>query len=243
MPDITFDQYTIDLADLACARLLSQFNQSTTGIQPYLTALVNQTQDWNNITLTVFEGRYLEEAIGVQLNTIGRIVGQDRPLVDGSEILYFAWDSPTNSQGWDGNAGWFTTNAPVAGLIPASDLVYRQYIYGKIFKNQVTGASIPEVLQFIKITLNLDASIENLGYEPMAVNVIVPSDTPESYVKLLGSKTSDNTVQNNYFIPVADTVRINSIILRPVPAFGFDNNSPTRAGWDAGKWTIGTPVE
>lgn len=66
----TFDQYKIDLSALACKRLLSQFDDSTDGIQNFINAFVEQTQDLNDIELTVLMKRALWKAQGVQLDII-----------------------------------------------------------------------------------------------------------------------------------------------------------------------------
>ena len=243
MADITFEQYKIDLLTLACERLLSQFNSSTTGIQPYLNALVQQTQDWNEITQSVFIGRFLDTAVGIQLDKIGRLIGQSRPLIDGTTVLYFEWDNPNGVTGWDGAAGWFSTNAPITGLVPINDTSYRLFIKGKVFKNQVTGASIPEIIEFIKLTFTLDASVITSVGEIMAISIAVPIDTPLLFINFMLSFTTDSVIEKDYFLPIANGVRLVGIILLPEgDAFGWDGVFVDNiSGWDSGKWSITIP--
>lgn len=244
MADITFEQYKIDLLTLACERLISQFNPSVKGIQPYLNALVQQTQDWNDITQSVFIGRYLDTAVGIQLDKIGRLIGQSRPLISGTEILYFQWDGTSGgATGWDGLAGWFVTNAPVTGVVPMNDAGYRFFIKGKIFKNQVTGASVPEIIQFLKLTFNLDASVfMNMG-EIMSITIAVPIGTPALFVNFMLSFTTDDVIEKDYFVPIANGVRLLGVSILPDDlVFAWDGGTNVDSGgWDVGKWAVTVP--
>lgn len=208
---IKFDQYRIDTITQGVDRLLSQYKNST-GIKNFLASMTEQTQDLNNIEMTVFIGRCLENAQGVQLDIIGRIVGIARPTVIGEEILYFQWDS-TPPQYWDSQSGWYVTNAPTTGYVPVSDAIYRRFIIGKIFKNQVTGGTIPEILAFIKIVFSVDASITPVDGEVMAIDITVASDIDPSLVPLLDAVRSDDDVENEYFLPIPSGVRINDVIV------------------------------
>lgn len=238
-----FNQYVIDLLELACQRLLGKYNQSTSALQPMIEALATQTQDWNDITQTVFDGRDLDTAVGIQLDLLGKIIGQERPTVDGDDIPYFTWDTETISEEWDGSAGWFATNAPTAGLTPVSDGVYRQFLKGKVFKNHVSGGSIPEMMEFIKLTLDVDATIRYSDTEPLAYYVIVPSEVSDVYIKFLLGKTDNSFVENSYNIPTPMATRLIGVMPNLGPSFGFDRTDGSVSGWDTGKWTLVIPAE
>lgn len=207
---ITFDRYKIDMATKACERLLSQFDNSKTGIQKFLNALVEQTQSLNDIELTVLMDRTLESAHGVQLDIIGRIVGLDRPLVDSDELIWFTWDATTTSQYWD-TGPWFISTAPVGDFVPVSDSVYRRFIVGKIFKNQVSGGTIPEVIAFIRIVFKVWSSVVLSGI--MQVDILVENTIDPLFVPLLDAIRSDSNVENEYFLPIPAAVEISSVIL------------------------------
>lgn len=236
-----FDQYMIDLLGLACDRLLGTFGQSKTGIQPLLDSLVNQTQDWNNISKTVFEGRFLDVAEGVQLDIIGDIVGIERPFVDADEILYFQFDEGAIGQAFDGFSGWFVENAPINTLVPVDDTIYRQFIYGKIFKNQVTGGSIPEMMQFIKLTFNVNASIVYASGEPLGYYILVDDGLPPQFIAYLLGSVSDNTVENDYNVPTPVATRNCGVIPIFSPTFTFDMENAEFGGFDVGGFTIIIP--
>lgn len=215
MPHITFDRYKIDMGAKACDRLLSQFDNSTKGIQVFLGALIEQTQDLNNIELSVMMGRSLENAIGVQLDIIGRIVGIDRPVVDSDDVLWFTFDAGNESQYWDAEAGWWVSTAPTGLFAPVSDSVYRRFIVGKIFKNQVSGATVPEMISFIKIVFNVWSSVTPsvAPVEVMSVDISVENTIDPLYIPILSSVRSDSNVQNEYFLPIPAGVKLNSIII------------------------------
>lgn len=270
MSDITFDQYKIDMLELACSRILSQFKTSTTGIQPYIDALVTQVQDWNDASVSVFVGRYLEEAVGVQLDILGALVGQSRPLVAGTLLSYFTFDS-LDDLGWDGEGGWFTTNGPTTGTVPMLDAQYIQFIKAKIFKNQVSSASIPEIVQFAKILTNSNISVyfypvvfnpkfftwdvaetdssyvwwctnvSPFSFEPMTVLLIVPSSLTELELTFLVSYTLMNGTID-YFIPLSTCMRlIGALVIPDTFTNTFTWNGTDAQGWDNGLWAILVP--
>lgn len=209
---ITFDRYRIDMATKACERLLSQFNNSKDGILTFLNSMVEQTQSLNDVELTVLMDRTLESAHGVQLDIIGRIVGQERPLVDSDELLWFTWDAPTTSQYWD-TGPWFLSTAPTGDFVPVSDSVYRRFIVGKIFKNQVSGGTIPEVISFIRIVFKVWSSVILSNINVMEIEIKVENTIDPLYVPLLDAIRSDSNVENEYFLPIPAAVKISSVTL------------------------------
>lgn len=159
--------------------------------------------------------------------------------MNGNEILYFEWDGEDQPETyWDSTAGWWIQTAPVEDQIFVNDSSYRRFILGKIFKNQVTGGTVPEVIVFIKIVFDIDASLYPVAGEPMAYDLYVPFDTADTTVAILESKRSDSTVTNDYFIPLPVGVRLNSVIKLDAPFFAFDATAYPLAGWDEGAWEI-----
>lgn len=213
---LTFDEFKIDTAALACERLLSQFHQSVDGIQPFIKAMTNQTQVLNDAELSVMIKRTLEQAEGVQLNIIGRIVGQPRPLQAGAPIDYFQWDS-TPPQGWDAESPWWVQGAPLNVLDAVPDIIYRSFIIGKIFRNHVFYCSKPEIMQFIWLTCGVKSSIIDTPGEPFAIDVKVDENIQDVYFPWLSTFRTDSQVQFEYFLPIAAGVRLNSVTKMPLP--------------------------
>lgn len=217
MTFITFDRYKIDMAEKACERLLSQFENSTNGIQRFLGAFVEQTQSLNDVELTVLMDRALENAIGVQLDIIGRIVGIDRPLVVGNDILWFQPDSQNEVQHWDSSSTWWVSTAPSGtDFVPVTDSIYKRFIVGKIFKNQVSGATVPELISFIRIVFSVWSSVLP-GSEIASVIVHVEDTIDPILIPALTAVRSDSNVQNEYFLPIASGVKLEAVNLVPAP--------------------------
>lgn len=211
---ITFDEIRVNMAELACERLLSQFVESTDGIQPFIKSLTNQTQSLNDVELTVFLGRTVEFAQGVQLDVIGRIVGQPRPIQPGEPLPYFQWDDgPTRA--WDAESGWFVTNADLTITDFVPDSIYRIFIIGKIFKNHVFYCSTPEIMAFIRLTFAVESSIMLTPGEPFAIDIEVEDTIEPIFVPFLTAFRTDSNVQFEYFLPIAAGVRLNSVTLVP----------------------------
>lgn len=208
---LTFDEFKIDTAALACERLLSQFDQSVDGIQPFIKAMTNQTQVLNDAELSVMIKRTLEQAEGVQLDIIGRIVGQPRPLQAGAPIQYFQWDS-TPPQGWDAKSPWWVQGAPLNVLNTVPDIIYRSFIIGKIFRNHVFYCSTPEIMEFIRLTFSVESSIITLG-DPdfFVIDIKYDENIDPIFVPWLTAFRTDSQVQFEYFLPIAAGVRLNNV--------------------------------
>lgn len=214
--DLTFDEFRVDMGARACERLLTQFDQSADGIQRFIQAMTKQTQVLNDTELTVLVGRTVEQAQDVQLDIIGRIVGQPRPLEAGAPIQYFQWDS-TPPQAWDAEAPWFVTNAPTNLLSGVNDDVYRKFILGKVFRNHVFYCSKPEIMQFIRLTFSVESSIIDTPGEAFCIDVEVEDTIDPLFVPFLSAFRTDSLVQFEYFLPIAAGVRLNSVTLVPLP--------------------------
>lgn len=213
---LTFDEFKIDTAALACERLLSQFQQSVDGIQPFIKAMTNQTQVLNDAELSVMIKRTLEQAEGVQLDIIGRIVGQPRPLQAGAPIQYFQWDS-TPPQGWDAESPWWVQGAALNVLDAVPDIIYRSFIIGKIFRNHVFYCSTPEIMEFIRLTFSIESSIIDTPGEPFAIDIEYDENIDPIFVPWLTAFRTDSQVQFEYFLPIAAGVRLNSVTPVPLP--------------------------
>ena len=219
---INYTVYYKDLGSQAVSRILSVAINDCQVLQPTLSAQVTQLQEaYNQAFLGVLEAFTVESAEGVQLDIIGRIVGQPRPYVDGNSINFFTLDLyPIDS------FPCFVTGLNAFDVEPASDYTYRLYIKGKILKNHVQWGSTGEVLSFVKQVFGLDISIQKTQF--LAVELLVPSQTAPSTIDLLGQKINNDLVTYDYFLPFGTGVKIQSIITLPssaeLPPFILDVN-------------------
>lgn len=226
-----FSVYDKDQVTQACDLTLSQFRRSQIllGVQ---SAINNQSIDLYQSLIDAMQLRCLDDAVGVQLDIIGRIVGQSRELENYGTKNWFAYD--TNDVGYDQGI-YYINGAPVGGNLLASDFTYRQLIYARIFKNHVKYGSVPEILQVVKLVYGINISIRKEGLSD--ISLVVPSNTPQYIVQNLTKVDDTPTTDRVYFLPIPSTGRIVDVIFRPPNAFTYDGLLPYE-GYDRGHYAV-----
>ena len=218
---LQFDNYKINMAEVACQRLLNQFSNSTKGIQPFLSALIEQTQSLNDAELTVFTGRTVRQAFGVQLDILGSILGMRRPYIttNNANELWFTWDGQP-LQYWDRGV-WFQTGGTNITEQPIQDSYYRRLLLGKIVKNNVTGATLGELIWFNFVVFGVYTSAidaidttnpANPMHIPATIDIVVPDTMRQFERDLITSSLRTPYVYHEYFVPIPSTVSIRSLI-------------------------------
>lgn len=82
----------------------------------------------------------VDEAIGVQLDTVGKWVGVSRYVDQPLDGIYFEWAGQTRKTGW--NAGlWKGKYDPATGLVALDDDTYRSLIRLQIAANVWDGSA------------------------------------------------------------------------------------------------------
>ena len=178
---------------------------------------LRQAQELYDAIIAVLSQRTIEEAAGVVLDVIGKIIGQPRILLNQGDK---AWFRPDNKNGKADRGVAFITGAQLAENVRASDTDYRRLIIAKIYKNHVKHGSIPEILHFAKLVYNVNISIRKLGLS--RIELIVPSDTSEYIVQVLRSLITNDMADGQYFLPQCPTVSIESIVYKPPNPFAAD---------------------
>ena len=157
MPDlIPFE--VVDYLAEAQTRVTEQFKSSKDleGIKPvfnrYLKLLLESQIQIQNTLKDLIQLRDVDTAVGAQLDVIGRIVGQERELIEASVYEFFGFQGAAGAQSFGnkgtGVGGVFRSGQTASGSnITLDDINYRKYIKAKIFKNITT--STPE--QFISV--------------------------------------------------------------------------------------------
>lgn len=230
--NVDFSQYEIDLRDRALQRLLYQFGNSVT-LGQLVESLAFMEQDGYDDALGVLTDRTLTRARGVQLDVIGRIVGQDRVLRNYALRTWFGPDGGTQIGGVDLAPVWMR-EVPLLGDLPADDSQYIGLILSKIFKNHVKVGSIPELILFAKALTGHDISVNRIG--PLEIELAVPSSIFIGDLSLLLDVLTDHTADQKYTMPVMASVRISdSVLFLPSPVFTPDIGN---AGADVGKVAV-----
>lgn len=218
-----FDIYRQDLQALACTRALVVFNQSTVirGIQ---TAQVQQAQELHDSIIDSLPARTLDDAVGYNLDCIGRIVGLfPRPLIDAGAITYFGPDDFLTAPDW---TPVYVTGAPLAGQVPIGDPAYHIAIRAKIAKNHTRYGSAPEIQYFAKLAYGATVSVRNIGLSDL--ELVFPASTPPLDVAAMISERSDDTSDHQFNLPLPTTSRIAKVSFRFPEAFApdLDNGAP-----------------
>lgn len=186
--------------------------------------------DSQNVVLGLPEKYDLDVAVGVQLDAVGLWVGVSRyvnvPLGD----VYFSWD--VDALGWD--KGWWKGEFdPVTGVVRLDDETYRLLIRARIIANSwdgtllgaqaaldtlFNGSTTPNAKLFMQDNMDMSMDFVLAGEWPTAVFVALFSQG------LLGLKPAGVLV--NYYKTSVDGA----------PAFAWDIESDSMAGWDEGAW-------
>ena len=139
----------VNHGDVAWSHFYAQFRNS-----PKLESLTKSLyQPMNELHQALFDlmhNRWIDNAIGKQLDGIGEIVVMPRPQVNVSSMPFFGFDDQTNSATF--GKGPFVDAAGSRNSLthmPLPDVEYRKLLRWKIFANNGRG-SMPEIVQAFK---------------------------------------------------------------------------------------------
>lgn len=197
----------VDAVTRAATRVLLQFRYSPV-FQQVLQAFILQIDELITTIEDTIVYRSPADAVGEQLDVLGRIVGSDRELVDFSLIGWFTADS--FYYGVDQAPAW-VTNANISDNLEADDFWYRQLIEGKIFRNFVQYGSIPELKDMIKKSFGIECSIIRTT-ELLTVAIIVPDTTPLNTIQFLLRVADTKIAEQVHLLPIPATVKIAQVL-------------------------------
>jgi len=166
MPDIIPFE-TVDYISEAQARVTEQFkdNKHPEKVKDvfnrYLKLLLQQQIEIQDTLKDLMQLRDIDNAVGVQLDVIGRIVGQPRILVGADIYPYFGFTGAAGAQTFGqkgtGVGGKFKSKSSDTGSnIKLDDEDYRKFLRAKIFKN-ITSSTPEEYMTVIKAVFGLEA--------------------------------------------------------------------------------------
>lgn len=208
----------IEIQKRMLSRLLLQFQDG-----PVLNDILHVFGHEIQLLLNIIEGVVVErsplDAVGEQLEGLGRIVGQSRIVVDYSEVTWFSPDvdglSPDISPAW-------VEGVETAGSLIADDTMYRHLIEAKVYRNFAKYASVPENQQVAKLAFGVDVSYKITG--PMSVDIFIPPNIPEAIINIL-SDVSSSGEDGVSIMPYPPTLIIGNIIYGPDPSFAPDTEN------------------
>lgn len=219
--------------------MLDVFGDACT-LRQFVAVLLQEVQELYDAAVEVQKARTLYDATDSRLDGIGRIVGEDRNTWHYSEDGYFHFD--IQGEGFE-QLPWWCINAPLETYIPVEDSVYKLNILARIIKNHTLVASVPELIRFIKLLLNIDVSFLKFG--PNTVCLVVPESIDKNSLMYLTIKVSDTRVDDSYRMPYPATLNLCDVIYflpegDDINPFFFDRDEPFQ--WDNGYFGIGVPI-
>jgi len=227
--EIDFSQYKVEQLSRSRSRMLWEFGNSPV-LDQLVQAISFEIQDLHDANFDTIEQRSLAKAAGVQLDTIGRIVGQERVLFNAAIKVWFGTDANNaeiaNPDSLFANA--FVEGADLTGDLVADDTQYRALIIAKIFKNHVQGGSLPAVVYFIQLLLGIHVSFQKLGN--LDLRLMVPAGTPGNVIEtILQFVAEERGSESRYLIPLPTGDRVTEVAYIPFnetfAPFGPDRES------------------
>ena len=234
--DVDFSELRIDLQERNTGHILYQFLNSCVFNQ-FLYGLTTMEQILYDAAVDVLEFRTLAKAEGVNLDVLGRLVGQPRILLNAEDKQWFGFDNDDESIGGYDQAPNWVQNAPLFGDLPADDPQYRLLILSKIFKNIVKVGSVPEIIRFVQLLTGFNISLVRTG--PMDLRLIVPENMPLNTITTITRVFDDKTADRKYLIPMPATGRLTGYMKKLDPAFTWDKDG---GGWDQAKYSVEVPL-
>lgn len=234
---IDFSKEERDLVTEGLSLLLGQYQNSCV-LRKFIAVFLSECQELYDAILAMMAGRTLNTATGVNLDAIGRIVGQERIAVgiDASDWMMF----DTRDKAVDGIQCW-CYGASLAQVGDMNDQTLRDWIFFKILKNHALTGSLPEITQAISDFWHLDISFEKVA--PFTVNLYVPATISSQQLYYLRMFQDTLRVDRDCLFPYPATLSFTeNVYYRPKNSFWCDSDAKTQ--WcDAGKCAVNTPLD
>lgn len=157
----------IDYLAEARARYTEQFKYDPNSgegakvFDSYVQVLLGGKIELQEIFRQLMQERSLDTAVGVNLDNIGEIVGQDRELLSVDVLDYFGFSGQVNAGSFGSltdptiGAMFYSLDSPKAGNVLLTDDIYRLFIKAKIFKNSMT-ATPEEFISAVMLIFGVD---------------------------------------------------------------------------------------
>lgn len=132
----------------------------------YLRLLKSECQTLLGVFKDMIQLRDIDSARGAQLDIIGRIVGQDRTIVNGDLFPFFGYQGILISESFGTvfnktiGGNWWSLGTPIGGNVTLSDEQYRLLIKAKIIKNNSQGRN-EDYIKFGNFVLNAEVEFQD----------------------------------------------------------------------------------
>lgn len=216
---------TIDHKALAISRLATEFRESTNLIA-YIQAIMSESNDLEAVFQQLLNERNISNAVGVQLDILGEIVGQSRYIDEGFFPKFFGFKGQRNASGFNTVPFWDGIQDTISGGF-LEDETYRQYIKAKAYSNSASSTT-EDLISVFKLLFGNEISVltRELGNANLEVVVILESLTPEEEQLIKNGKV-------NRVLPLAAGVNYDFYRISGNGSFGFAGN-PIATGFNNG---------
>jgi hypothetical protein len=158
----------IDHEERAESRLATQYRESANLIG-YLKALLSEANALEQEIFDVVNTRTIDNAEGAVLDIIGDLVGQDRDIIDASDLIYFGFSGDPQADSFgtlaDPSVGsrFASFNEVTGGTRELEDPEYRLFIRSRIARNMSKG-TIQEIIDQIRSLIGaVEVTLTEMG--------------------------------------------------------------------------------
>lgn len=206
--------------------LLGQY-QTSPQLKKYLYAYIKEIDILQTQTKALLTERYLDRAIGGQLDVIGRLVGANRTLYGVQSGGYYGfYDAPTALGMGDETqpglpAGIFKGGDDISVRdIRLTDSQFRRWIEARILKNSTNG-SVNDTIRFFRLLLDHDDWVVNVtSPEPAVMRVDLPEALTITEISMVAA-LAEHIAPAGVEMRVYDTVA--QIITSPIKETIYDD--------------------
>lgn len=214
---------SLDHLQIARDRITQQFKDKEI-VDKLLQLLIDDQQELEELFKALLQQRSIDEAVGVQLDIIGEIVGQPRELisVDLYDLFGFEGAPKAGSFGDTTNpslgAIWYNFGDPLGGNVLLDDTTYRLFIKAKILKN-TTRSTPEEFIQFVNFLFGTQTTA--LIAEGQAEYTVLFGRRLTDFERALLNYVSNSQGYPSRLIPKTVGVRVNFGEFSSEDYFGF----------------------
>lgn len=205
---VDFTPYDINFTENIDTTILSQFYKSSV-LKQVIGAFAAEAQELYDAITDMRKRRCILYADGINLEAIGRIVGQDKVQYTYDDSMYFIPD--TENQSCDQGIA-YVQNAPLADVLEPDDNTYRTQILGRIQNNMNRFSSVPEFISQASISLGIPVSVDIIA--PAKVNIVVTDAASATDQYMLTLKRNSVTTEDSYYFPYPAGINISGIVVR-----------------------------
>lgn len=189
--------------------LLSQY-QNSPNLTAYLSCFIEEIDYLFEQIEAVYYGRFLEEAVGAQLDVIGIILQQPRSVV--LPTIQFGFDGAPAAEGFSTESnpsdGGIFLSETLAGFetTPLGDEQYRNLLLARAFLMNKDSADINTVYEVVSILMGKIPrvfKIEEVGFRAMQLSLGI-EDTTLATVSFIIYATT-------FFVPAGITLTISRV--------------------------------